>query len=87
MVKVSIVVPVYQVEKYLRKCLNSLVKQTLEEVEILVINDGSPDDSQRIINEFQKQYPLKIRSFIKENGGLSDARNFGLEQLVNLSVL
>lgn len=80
MVKVSIVVPVYQVEKYLRKCLNSLVKQTLEEVEILVINDGSPDDSQRIINEFQKQYPLKIRSFIKENGGLSDARNFGLDR-------
>ncbi len=80
MVKVSIIVPVYQVEKYLRKCLNSLVKQTLEEIEILVINDGSLDDSQLIINEFQKQYPLKIKSFIKENGGLSDARNFGLDR-------
>ena len=80
MPKVSIIVPVYQVEKYLRKCLDSLVNQTLEEIEILVINDGSPDDSQVIIDEFQQKYPLKIKSFIKENGGLSDARNFGLEK-------
>ena len=80
MPKVSIIVPVYQVEKYLRKCLDSLVNQTLEEIEILVINDGSPDDSQVIIDEFQQKYPLIIKSFIKENGGLSDARNFGLEK-------
>ncbi|QOW11335.1 glycosyltransferase family 2 protein [Kaistella flava (ex Peng et al. 2021)] len=80
MPKVSIIVPVYQVEKYLRKCLDSLVNQTLEEIEILVINDGSPDDSQLIIDEFQEQYPLKIKSFLKENGGLSDARNFGLDK-------
>ncbi len=80
MPKVSIIVPVYQVEKYLRKCLDSLVNQTLENIEILVINDGSPDNSQLIIDEFQKQYPLKIKSFIKENGGLSDARNFGLDR-------
>lgn len=79
MPKVSIIVPVYQVEKYLRKCLDSVVNQTLEDIEILVINDGSPDDSQLIIDEFQEQYPLKIKSFIKENGGLSDARNFGLD--------
>lgn len=80
MPKVSIIVPVYQVEKYLRKCLESLVNQTLEEIEILVINDGSPDNSQNIIDEFQKRFPLKIKSFNKENGGLSDARNFGLEK-------
>ena len=80
MIKVSIIVPVYQVEKYLRKCLDSLVKQTLPEIEIIIINDGSPDQSQVIIDEFQQNYPLKIKSFIKENGGLSDARNFGLDR-------
>lgn len=78
--KLSVIVPVYNVEKYLKKCLNSLVHQTLQEIEILVINDGSTDKSQLIIDEFQKKYPLKIKSFIKENGGLSDARNFGIER-------
>ena len=73
------IVPVYNVEKYLKKCLNSLVNQTLPEIEILVINDGSTDRSQEIIDEFQIKFPLKIKSFSKENGGLSDARNFGLE--------
>ncbi len=82
MIKVSIIVPVYQVEKYLRKCLDSLVNQTLREIEILIINDGSPDQSQVIIDEFQQKYPLKIKSFIKENGGLSDARNFGLDRAI-----
>ncbi|MDQ0476623.1 glycosyltransferase [Chryseobacterium sp. MDT2-18] len=80
MPKISIIVPVYQVEKYLRKCLDSLVNQTLKDIEILVVNDGSPDQSQKIIDEFQEQFPLKIKSFIKENGGLSDARNFGLDK-------
>ena len=80
MSKISIIVPVYNVEKYLRKCLNSLVNQTLQEIEIVVINDGSEDDSQKIIEEFQDKFPLKIKAFKKENGGLSDARNFGLEQ-------
>ena len=80
MIKVSIIVPVYQVEKYLRKCLNSLVNQSLEEIEILVINDGSPDQAQIIIDEFQEKYPSKVKSFLKENGGLSDARNFGLDR-------
>ena len=80
MFKISIIVPVYQVEKYLRKCLDSLVNQSLQEIEILVINDGSPDQSQIIIDEFQEKHPLKIKSFTKENGGLSDARNFGLDR-------
>nr|WP_300652132.1 glycosyltransferase [uncultured Anaerobutyricum sp.] len=78
MVKVSIVVPVYNVEKYLRKCLNSLVNQTLEEIEIIVVNDGATDNSQQIIMEFEKNFSGKIKSYIKENGGLSDARNYGI---------
>lgn len=76
--KVSVIVPVYNVEKYLEKCLNSLVGQTLSDIEILVVNDGSPDNSQAIIDDFAARYPDKIRPFIKENGGLSDARNFGI---------
>ena len=79
MIKISVIIPVYNVEKYLKKCLNSLVNQTLQEIEILVINDGSTDRSQEIIDEFQIKFPLKIKAFSKENGGLSDARNFGLE--------
>ena len=78
--KISVIVPVYNVENYLEKCLNSLVNQTLEEVEILVINDGSTDNSQEIIDEFQKKFPQKIKAFYKENGGLSDARNFGIDR-------
>lgn len=78
--KISVIVPVYNVENYLEKCLNSLVNQTLEEIEILVINDGSTDDSQKIIDEFQEKFPQKIKTFIKENGGLSDARNFGIDR-------
>ncbi|MDO4763454.1 MAG: glycosyltransferase family 2 protein [Flavobacteriaceae bacterium] len=80
MKKVSIIVPVYNVENYLAKCLDSLVNQTLQDIEILVINDGSRDNSQSIIEEFQAKFPLKIRAFQKENGGLSDARNFGLDR-------
>lgn len=79
MIKVSVIVPVYNVEKYLKKCLNSLVNQTLPEIEILVINDGCTDRSQEIIDEFHIKFPLKIKAFSKENGGLSDARNFGLD--------
>lgn len=81
MVKISIIVPVYNVEKYLRKCLDSLLNQRLEEIEILVIDDGSTDSSAAIMKEFQEQFPLKIKSFTKENGGLSDARNFGLDRV------
>ncbi len=78
----SIIVPVYQVELYLDKCLQSLVSQTLENIEILVINDGSTDGSQKIIENFQQKYPAKIKGFQKINGGLSDARNFGLDRAI-----
>ncbi len=77
--KVSVIVPVYNVEKYLKKCLDSLVKQTLNGVEIIVVNDGSPDNSQKIIDEYTKKYK-NVKSYIKENGGLSDARNYGIKK-------
>lgn len=77
-IKVSVIVPVYNVAKYLAKCLDSLVNQTLQEIEIIVVNDGSPDHSQSIIDDYAKRYPDKIRPFLKENGGLSDARNYGI---------
>ena len=77
-VKVSVIVPVYNVEKYLGKCLDSLVNQTLKDIEIIVVNDGSPDNSQEIIDRYQKKYK-NVKSYIKENGGLSDARNYGLK--------
>ena len=76
-VKVSVVVPVYNVEKYLAKCLDSLVNQSLKDMEIIVVNDGSPDDSQSIIDRYVRDYPM-VKSYIKENGGLSSARNYGL---------
>ena len=78
MPKVSVIVPVYNVEKYIQKCLNSLVKQTLEDIEIIIINDGSKDNSFYIIKEFEKKYENKIKYFEKENGGSADARNQGI---------
>lgn len=80
--KISVIVPVYNVENYLEKCLDSLVNQSLQEIEILVVNDGSTDGSQEIIDEFQEKFPQKIKAFEKENGGLSDARNFGIDRAI-----
>ena len=77
-VSVSVIVPVYNVEKYLDECLSSLVNQTLSELEIIVVNDGTKDNSQSIIDYYVKQYPNKVISLIKENGGLGDARNYGI---------
>jgi len=78
MPKVSIIVPVYNTERYLDKCLTSLVRQTLDDIEIIVVNDGSPDNSQKIIDIYVNKYPERIKAYIKPNGGLSDARNFGI---------
>ena len=78
MKKVSVIIPVYNVENYLRKCLDSLVNQTLKDIEIIVVNDGTTDNSQEIINEYVKKYPKKVVSIIQENGGQGAARNTGL---------
>lgn len=76
---ISIIVPVYNVENYLAKCLDSLVNQTYHNIEVLVVNDGSKDSSERIIQDYAQRFPEKIKAFTKENGGLSDARNFGID--------
>ena len=78
--KVSVIVPVYGVEKYIDKCLDSLVKQSLKEIEVIVVNDGTKDNSQKIIDKYAKKYPDKIKSYIKENGGQGSARNYGLKK-------
>ena len=78
-IKVSVVVPVYNTEKYLKKCLTSLVNQSLKEIEIIVVNDGTKDNSQKIIDNFAKKHS-NIKSYIKENGGLSSARNYGIKK-------
>ena len=78
MPKISIIVPVYNTEKYLKKCLDSLVNQTIKDIEVLVVNDGSTDDSEKIILEYQDKFPEIIKYLKKENGGLSDARNFAI---------
>lgn len=77
---VSIIVPVYNVEKYLRECLDSLVHQTYKNIEIICVNDGSKDDSQSILDEFEYMYPSKVTCYSKDNGGLSSARNYGLDR-------
>ena len=75
---ISIIVPIYNVEKYLSRCLTSLVNQTMKEIEVICVNDGSPDQSQKIIDQFVADYPETVVSVVKQNGGLADARNFGL---------
>ena len=79
MPKVSVIVPIYNVEKYLEKCIKSLVNQTLEDIQIILVNDGSTDNSGNIAKEYAQKYSNKILYLEKENGGLSDARNYGLK--------
>lgn len=80
MIKVSVIVPVYNVEKYLKKCVESLINQDFREYEIIFINDGSKDNSQKIIDEYKTKFPDIIHSYIKENAGQGSARNLGVEQ-------
>ena len=78
MPKVSIIVPIYNVEMYIEKCLETLVNQTLKDIEIILVNDGSKDSSAEIAKKYLEKYPEKIIYLEKENGGLSDSRNYGL---------
>ena len=72
--KVSVIIPVYNVEQYLRECLDSVVNQTLKDIEIICVNDGSTDNSLVILEEYAAK-DERIKIVNKENGGLSSARN------------
>jgi glycosyltransferase involved in cell wall biosynthesis len=77
-IKVSVIVPVYNAEKYIERCVNCLVNQTLDGVEPIFVNDGSKDNSYEMLLDFQKKYP-QIKVFTKENGGQGSARNLAIE--------
>lgn len=79
-IKVSVVVPIYNLEDYVPRCLDALVNQTLEEIEILCVDDGSKDSAPQIIEDYKKRYPNKVKTFHKENGGEWSARTYGLKQ-------
>ena len=76
--QISVVVPVYKVEPYLRKCLDSIVNQTYRDLEIILIDDGSPDNCGRICDEYAER-DARIRVVHQENSGQSAARNAGLK--------
>ena len=79
MVKISVIIPVYNVEEYLKECLDSVCGQTLKEIEILCINDGSTDNSLTILNEYSKK-DSRIKIYSKENKGQASARNLGIKK-------
>ena len=76
---VSVVVPVYNIKDYIEKCLKSIVSQSYDNLEIVVVDDGSTDESGKLCDEFAKK-DKRVRVFHKKNGGLSDARNFGIKK-------
>lgn len=77
MKKISVIVPVYNVEKYLPRCVESLLNQTYDNLEIILVDDGSTDDSGKICDDYARKVK-KIKTFHKKNGGLSSARNYGI---------
>ncbi|MCR4903454.1 MAG: glycosyltransferase [Butyrivibrio sp.] len=79
MAKVSIIVPVYNTAEYLKRSMDALVGQSLEDIEIIIVNDGSTDSSMDILNEYAERFPKKVRIIVKENGGQGSARNLGIK--------
>lgn len=78
--KLSIIAAVYNLEKYLPRCLDALINQTLKEIEIICVDDGSTDSAPKIIDEYAKKYPEKVKAYHKANGGEYTTRNYGLER-------
>lgn len=75
---ISVIVPIYKVEKYLSTCIDSLINQTFKDYEVILVDDGSPDQCGRICDEYSDKYSF-IHAYHKNNGGLSDARNYGVK--------
>lgn len=75
---ISVIVPVYNVEQYLDKCINSILNQTYKNIEVILVDDGSPDNCGKVCDEYSKM-DSRIKVIHKENGGLSDARNVGID--------
>lgn len=75
---ISVIIPAYNVQKYIRRCLDSLVSQTYKDLEIIVVNDGSTDRTRAIVEEYAERYPGKVILYNQENQGQAQARNFGL---------
>ncbi len=86
-IKVSIIIPIYNVENYLRQCLDSVCTQTLEGIEVIAVDDGSTDGSVQILKEYEEQYPDILRVYHIKNQGVSHARNFGVEKAVGEYIL
>ncbi|EGP5489252.1 glycosyltransferase, partial [Enterococcus faecium] len=78
MCEISIIVPVYKVEPYLRKCVDSILAQTFTDFEVILVDDGSPDNSGKICDEYASK-DSRVRVIHKKNGGLSSARNAGID--------
>lgn len=76
---ISIIVPIYNVEKYLEECIESLILQDYENIEIILVDDGSQDKSKKICDKYAEKHS-NIKTYHKENGGLSDARNYGIKK-------
>ena len=76
--KLSVIVPIYQVEEFLPRCIDSILAQTYKDFELILVNDGTKDDCPRIMAEYA-QKDCRIRQIHKENGGLSSARNAGMK--------
>lgn len=79
MAKVSVIIPAYNSEQFIAETLDCLVNQTLKDIEVVIVNDGSTDGTQAVIDEYCAKYDI-FKSYIKENGGVSKARNYGLER-------
>ena len=76
---ISIIIPVYNVENYIEKCMNTIINQTYKNIEVLLIDDGSTDSSPKLIENIRKS-DKRIKTYHKKNGGLSDARNYGIKK-------